>query len=70
MKTITKILWIMLAFVITTIVWPIIKEVLRLSAILMLQFLKIALIAVKDMLLFAFNLLIIGTLTRTIKALS
>ena len=70
MKTITKILWVILAFAIAKIVWPIVKEVLRLSAILALQFLKITLIAVKDMLLFAFNLLIIGTLTRTIKALS
>ena len=64
------ILGALLGFILTKIVWPIVKEVLRLSAIIALYALKALLIAVKDILVFTFNLLIIGTLTRTIKALA
>ena len=64
-----KIITTILSFILAKILWPIVKESLRLLAILALKATIILLIALKDVVIMLFMSLVIGSLKSLVKVL-
>ena len=69
-EILTQAIWVIFKLTMKYVIIPIMKEVLRWAALIALQALKLLLIAIRELLIFSFNLIIIGTLTKAIKAIA
>ena len=69
MNVVTKIIGIVLSFIIVKIVWPIVKEALRLAAIVALKAAIILLRALLDIAVMMVTTLVIGTLKSVVRSL-